>query len=73
LSRGQLFRAAADERPKGRHVLPVGFCLDGLRRFEQFRDEAETCIVEQKPERLEAKLALADVLMAVDAAATSLL
>src|SRR4051812_5941335 len=47
--------------------------LDRLRRLEQFRDAAEARVVQQEAKRLDADLAVADVLMAVDARAERLL
>ena len=47
--------------------------LDRLRRLEQFRDAAEARVVEEESEGFDADLAVADVLVAVDARAERLL
>jgi hypothetical protein len=41
--------------------------LDLLGRFQQLGDSAESLVVEQKPEGVQAELAIANVFMAVDA------
>src|SRR3954451_12740329 len=47
--------------------------LDRLRRLQQFRDAAEALIIQQEAKGLDADLAVADVLMPVDARAERLL
>src|SRR3954451_4649400 len=47
--------------------------LDRLRRLQQFRDAAEARVVQQEAKGLDADLAVADVLMPVDARAERLL
>ena len=47
--------------------------LDRLRRLQQLRDAAESLVVQQKTKRFDADLAIADVLMPVDARAERLL
>src|SRR5436309_3529448 len=54
-------------------VLPVRLVLDLLRRLDQLRDAPEADVVEDVAEALDADLALADVLVTVDARAERLL
>src|SRR4051812_13310081 len=61
------------QRPQQRQILAIRLMLYRLRRLEQFRDAAESLIVQQKSKRIDADLAVADVLMPVDARAERLL
>src|SRR3954449_12512385 len=61
------------QRPKQCQILAIGLVLDRLWRLDQFRDAAEARIVQQKSKGIDADLAVADVLMAVDARAERLL
>ena len=45
----------------------IGFVLDFFRRLQQLRDAAESLVVEQEAERVEAELPVTDVLVPVDA------
>src|SRR3954468_10227340 len=55
------------------HVAPPARGAFELRRFQQHRQIEETRVVQQPPERFEAKASLADVLVAIDPASTWLL
>src|SRR2546421_10422491 len=61
------------ERPEQRQILPIRLVLDRLRRLQQLRDAAESLVIQQKTKRFYADLAIADVLMPVDARAERLL
>src|SRR6187431_2298727 len=62
-----------DEAAQHRKIFLVADGVDGLRRLDDFGDAREARVVQQKAKGLEADLALADVLVAVDAGAERLL
>src|SRR3954453_17548175 len=61
------------QRPQQRQILAIRLVLDRLRRLQQFRDAAEALVVQQEAKGLDTDLAVADVLMPVDARAERLL
>src|SRR3954452_937659 len=61
------------QRPKQCQILPIRLMFDRLRRLQQFRDAAEALVIQQETKGLDADLAVADVLMPIDARAERLL
>src|ERR671938_1402631 len=62
-------RGASQKRSQLLQVLPVGLVLDRLRRLDYFRDAPEARVADDVAEGVDAEVAFADVLVAVDARA----